>query len=155
MRKILLNLFLLITTFVYGQDMGKSETISYINNKIFNRVLSIDNQGIIKIEKTTKNSISGTGIFYYKDVEIDYYPFHPFQVRFKCKNSNECIEKLDYNPNFETTKTKYTNMLSISFEDKEEYLRVTNAFKHLFKILESENLKKNNDDFFSPENYKK
>ena len=155
MKKLLLNLLLLISSFMYCQTMSKSETISYINNKLLNRNLSIDNQGIIKIEKTTKNPISGTGIFYYKDVEIDYYPFHPFQVRFKCKNTNECIENLDYNPDYETTKIKYSNMLSISFENKEEYLSVLNAFNYLFKILENENLKKNNNDPFSPENYKK
>ena len=135
---------LTIIQLVYSQNMTKSETIHYINNSLQRNTVSVDNQGIITISKI--------GTFYYKDIELGGYPFHQFQVQFKCINNNECIDNPDFNPSYDT---KYSNLVRLYFNDKDQYLKILHAFDYLFKKLRAENATKSNNDPFSSENYKK
>lgn len=145
-KKLLQLFFVLNLSFVFGQDMTKEQTIHYINSRLQKTQINVDNQGMIFIKDV--------GIFYYKDVQVDTYSHHPFQIQFKCIKQTDCIEDPKYNPRFEQLKIKYKNEARIYIDDKEDFKRLNNAFDYLFKELYSENLQKINNDPFSPENYK-
>ncbi len=147
MKKILILISTLNLTLVSSQELTKKETIDYINKNLDKTQVSINSIGVI--------TIKDIGIFNYKDVEMDFYPFHPFQIHFKCKKNDECIEDPKYNPKYEYPKEKYTNMIRLILDDKEDFRRMKNAFDYFFKLLNRENFKKNNKDPFSPENYNK
>ncbi|REC70661.1 hypothetical protein DRF58_08945 [Epilithonimonas hispanica] len=110
MKKYFTIFTLISFQFFFSQNMTKEETITYINNNLNKNILSVDNQGNVVITKVGK--------FYYKEIELGWYPFDPFQIQFKCINSNECIDNPNYNTSYET---RYSNIGRLFFDDKDQY----------------------------------
>ncbi len=144
---------------MYSQNLTIGETIKYINSTELSGddfykslILSVDNNGIIKIEKIYNGA---NGVKYsiatvnYKDVYVRKTDYHPFKVILECKKGS-CIKSVDDND-----KTSYWFLEYIKISDDKLIVdKIYNATDYLLKLLK-ENIKVKDDDPFSPSNYNK